>query len=87
MLRFLIHNFEKRNDPSLNGAARKPVLPCTDWIDVECIACGASWIAQPGTGHGTYACVGSCEGLTIVCRNCQQVGQVPVPRVQAHIER
>lgn len=77
-MRFLIHNFERRANGGVPG--RAPTLACTDWIDVECVECGASWIAIPGRGPGTYHCVGMCEALHISCRRCGHTEKVPVPR-------
>lgn len=77
-MRFLIHNFERRAGALVPG--RASALPCTDWIDVECVECGSTWIATPGHGPGSYQCVGTCEALHIACRRCGHTGKVPVPR-------
>ena len=79
-MRFLIHNFERRPGGAALVPGRAHVLPCTDWIDVECVESGASWIALPGKGRGAYECVDACGALHVTCRRCDQSAKVPVPR-------
>ena len=76
IIRFLIHSFE-RPGPNIQRASK---TPCMEWIDVECIDCGSSWIAQPGMGPGTYSCIGHGEALDVRCRHCGTMGYVPLPR-------